>query len=1029
MLFCQNFHYRHSPTGMRGVLILLVGLTFPLGIRAQVTQITPGSNINVSPTGGTGNVTVSAVPGGSTTQVQVNDGGTFSGSNLTTDSATKSDLHVDQGSLTGKTISGLLQAKQWQTGSGGNGIANAFASTKCGSAFGCVVAPDNDYTSEPEYWPIPSSNMQSLFDTRKGAFKWFAFNPVTSSQYNVQNTVDFRSVIGGYFPNNNVMRGSLLNWSFTTQGRGGSYGTSGTSQGNWTIDSLQQANFNANREGIKNGLGLAMNCYSVGDCNSLNIYTNYDPGATAGADEGAVSFRNYIVENTSYYHGGITAISSGSGLDALTNTLTASFTSGQNHYTPGTELLDITKGNASGLTAKVYSNNTVGGLAVLTVENSNIPQSTAWGTTTTAVTVAGYNQTFVSATVTASLTLSGFSSGPGDFTTGLACVVGNNAFLERVNITAAPASSGGSQSITFETTHPWPIGSRIFQGGPCGTSLVANDAWKTNWWALGSTTSTNLIVAACFRGDCTGTATHGNYPVPAGIIDFSSVAGFKLQRTNNVVSFSYPINSVARTTIYNMPVGTTIEVRGTGTSFDGTFTVASNTLDQYSYTNAITWSQNAPDQSSTSLSVGNLLIAEPTIKLYPSATVIGVPSATVPGVEPNTSTTVEVGKNNVGWSVGDVIEDPHHASNSLLARREQCSPITPGNGVVLGCTQMIFGGTAPTYFGHVNTLNGPVNSLWRVDGVQAPTTYFDFKYQPKNNGTVLGVGGPVDGVARPYTLLDGYYWKTLVYPSSSSKWTNAGMAGMDYVDTTGITFAYTSLSGPNADCKPYVMAGSFAIIHQAGGGLRCVVGGNRNGFSLAAADNRQALTLQNTYYPGSAQLVLKASLGNDAAGTSSIGSILDMVNTNNTSGSRWLRINNEQNTLSYNVIDDAGVGTITRTPLSINLTTGATNLMAGSSIAGSTICTSSSACGSLSGTSGSLGGSALAAGSCTTTPVSITGATPGLPVAVSTTDGTLPDPAIMLRASVTATDTVTVQICAISMVTPVAKQYNVRVIR
>ena len=1050
MLLCLAFRKFLKITGIRSIVFVLMCIAFAQIGRAQVTQITPGNNINVSPSGGTGNVTVTAVPSGSTTQIQVNDGGTFSGSNVTTDSATKSDLHIDQGNLTAKTISGQLQAKQWQTGSGNNGIANAFASSNCAVAFGCIVAPDNNYTGEPENYPIPSSTMQALFDTRKAAFKWFSFNPVTSSQYNVQNAIDFRSVLGSYFPNNAVMRGGLLNLAFTTQGRGGSYGTTGISQQNnkATVDSLQQSTFTANREGIKNGLGLVMNCYSVGDCNSLNVYTYYDPGATAGSDEGAVSFRNYLIENTAYYHGTITAVApgvdSGSNLNSMTDILTASYSDDPigNHYTPGTELLDITQGNTLNKTAKVYSNSTVGGLAVLTVENSTIPQSSAWGTTTVAVTTAGYNQTFFSTdpppttpptppSTTVSLTLSGLGASPGDFVTGLACMVGTSAFLERVNITVAPMSSGGVQGITFQTTHPWPAGSRIFQGGPCGTSLVANDTWKTNWWALGSTASTNLIVAACFRGDCTGTVVLGNYPVPAGNIAFASTYGMKLQRTSNVVSLSYSSSAIASSTMYNMPVGTAIEVRGTGTDFDGTFTVTSNTLDKYAYTNAITWAQTDPDEASTSVSVGNLIIAEPTIKLYPSATVIGVPTATLAGATPPPLTQVEVGKNNVSWTFRDVIEDPHHASNSLLARREGCAPITPGNGVVLSCTQMSFTGTAVTTYGHLNSLTGPVSSLWRVDGNQAPTTFFDFKYQPKNNGSLIAVGGPADGVARPFTLLSvSNYWNSVIYPLASSNWTDQGMAGLGYVDTTGITFGYTTQLGPKADCKPYIMAGSFAIIEQFGGGVRCnTTNGHRNSFSLATTDSRQALTLQNTYYPGSAQFVIESTLGNDVSGTSSVGSILDMVNTTNTSGSRWLRIDNEQNAFSFNVIDDAGTGTIARTPLSINLTTGATSLLAGSSVGGSAICTTSSACGSLAGTSGSLGGSALAAGSCATATVTVTGASVGLPVAVSTTDGSLPDPLIMLRAAVTASNTVTVQICAIAAVTPASETYNVRVIR
>jgi len=79
----------------------------------------------------------------------------------------------------------------------------------------------------------------------------------------------------------------------------------------------------------------------------------------------------------------------------------------------------------------------------------------------------------------------------------------------------------------------------------------------------------------------------------------------------------------------------------------------------------------------------------------------------------------------------------------------------------------------------------------------------------------------------------------------------------------------------------------------------------------------------------------------------------------------------------------------------------------------------------LTGTTGSIGGSALSAGACTTGTASVTGAVVGHPVAVSASDGSLPNGLLILSAAVTTTNTVTVQLCATASVTPVAKTYNV----
>ncbi|WP_263418454.1 hypothetical protein [Terriglobus albidus] len=82
----------------------------------------------------------------------------------------------------------------------------------------------------------------------------------------------------------------------------------------------------------------------------------------------------------------------------------------------------------------------------------------------------------------------------------------------------------------------------------------------------------------------------------------------------------------------------------------------------------------------------------------------------------------------------------------------------------------------------------------------------------------------------------------------------------------------------------------------------------------------------------------------------------------------------------------------------------------------------------LEGATSPIGGTSLTAGMCATGNASVPGAVPGQPVAVSATDGSLPQPMILLSAAVVAADTVKVQLCAVTAMTPPAKAYNVRVI-
>lgn len=106
-----------------------------------------------------------------------------------------------------------------------------------------------------------------------------------------------------------------------------------------------------------------------------------------------------------------------------------------------------------------------------------------------------------------------------------------------------------------------------------------------------------------------------------------------------------------------------------------------------------------------------------------------------------------------------------------------------------------------------------------------------------------------------------------------------------------------------------------------------------------------------------------------------------------------------------------------------------TTQLAGPSIANTQVCNPSCLplAGVLRGTSASIGGGALAAGACSSTATTVTGATVGM--VVQATPNTYPGDSSFWKSYVSSANTVTTLICEAVAGTPTASTYNLRVIQ
>jgi hypothetical protein len=131
---------------------------------------------------------------------------------------------------------------------------------------------------------------------------------------------------------------------------------------------------------------------------------------------------------------------------------------------------------------------------------------------------------------------------------------------------------------------------------------------------------------------------------------------------------------------------------------------------------------------------------------------------------------------------------------------------------------------------------------------------------------------------------------------------------------------------------------------------------------------------------------------------------------------------NTSNSSNVFVLDRYVGGTYTDSPIQVSNSTGVVTIPDGLVLKGTTVLPN------FTGTSGSIGGSSLSAGACASGAVTVTGATTAMATTASPA-GTDPGGNYVVRSYVSASNTVTINVCAIAAGTPTATTYNVRVLQ
>jgi len=522
-------------------------------------------------------------------------------------------------------------------------------------------------------------------------------------------------------------------------------GNNGTAAQGWSVCDLDSDVLESATRGISQLHAGNFSHFAQGDTAAFYTYLTSFGGNVAASDEAVT----HTVEHTNQigYYSGVVATGGTLGSNVLSTTSFAChgfcWTLNNSEFADGGILLDTSKG---GSTATLATEGIAMNGLYYTLAAGTVPVSTAWGNIVPSSCTNNGNGAWQNYTsTTCNVTLGTALASPGNFVAGTdACVAG--PFQEEALVTAVGVAAAGVQAITFNTRYAWNSSNAalVMQGGACGEALVATSvatSWPVAYAVVGATSPTQVFFSNCLTGNC----NVGGNILQAGVATITPTIGYyatSVVRSGNVVTLN--LGTSGGTTDY-FPAGSTIIVSGASPAdLNGTFTVATNTLDN---TNPVmTWAQAGANESAT----GTLVIAGPPVG------VTFYPAAFITGTNNGVSGSVQLATNTVPFAAGDTVvgaPTSQFQNSGLNLYMGQTTPVSGGNassGVNVsdeGPSDMYWAFSAMNNIAH-----GAAAEMFNING--SYDNVFRIGYRPANNGTLLYVQGnePVSANTKPYYI-------------------------------------------------------------------------------------------------------------------------------------------------------------------------------------------------------------------------------------------------------------------------------------
>jgi hypothetical protein len=532
-------------------------------------------------------------------------------------------------------LNGELQATEYLSGSGNNGVINAQVTADC--AAGCSIIASPTYPGAELFDSGSLKDGVRVTDERTGRHSVFVKNPREvrgTTPYNAQSIVETTTQDPA------TENGQTDNVGLLIQQQAVSGGNNLFPENIESVPYFKSTYDALRMEGTYNTQGQHVlnveraNCYAVGDCLLGGRFITYSGGLRDSADEGAHPSDLDVSEDVHVFAGTCTSGCSTGSTQVQINATAGPGTQGDGRFLIDTTASKtISNGSLIGFSSSVFP--------LARFSGTLFPVSTFFQNGTAITSQAG---NIAPGQVTVTLQTTGVPAGyqtntaAASATSGIACFA-DPGVLPNFEMVPYQVIDGTHLRMTLRKPHV--AGATISIGGLCGYGIEQTvdtvNGIRQLFPIVGAVSSTSLFYAAGI------VPVLGNMGATSGYINVS-LPITSVSRQSGLVTLTFGSGVPASEDIS----GLTMTVSGVSdSSYNGTFVITTTG------SNTLTYAESGADSTSSG---GTISVLTGGFVMYPMAEVVSVFNTTTNAVDGQ----MTLAPNLAPWAAGDTVEMPHY---------------------------------------------------------------------------------------------------------------------------------------------------------------------------------------------------------------------------------------------------------------------------------------------------------------------------------------------------------------------------------